>query len=313
MRPLLPGEHAWTRAVETLLDAHRTREFLKRNFTRMTDHEREVIGNEAEQSLIVDAAPFSWSRETMEAVLAASRSVPVETKLDRWNLPVLNAWWHFEEPLPYQPSMPASPSMIRVLNFGWVKGPSGTFFGVSTWLDEPQPYRFSILPSQVFWWNAEESIAEMLTRVRREHWDLFGPLGPYRNESHTPLESFMAITEGLAKFIVAALAWLETKVLVEEPGHIERHRRKALAKETGVTARDVRIVQLRRTERSSPRESSEEAHREYSHRFVVSGHWRLQPCGPKHADRRLTWVSAHIKGPADKPLITKSTVYEVRR
>mgnify|MGYP006931910222 FL=1 len=46
----------------------------------------------------------------------------------------------------------------------------------------------------------------------------------------------------------------------------------------------------------------------YSHRFIVRGFWRNQPCGEGRADRKRIWVPPFIKGPADKPLVVKDTV-----
>lgn len=47
---------------------------------------------------------------------------------------------------------------------------------------------------------------------------------------------------------------------------------------------------------------------EYSHQWLVSGHWRNQPCGTGRSERKLIWISPHVKGPADKPLVLKDTV-----
>lgn len=42
--------------------------------------------------------------------------------------------------------------------------------------------------------------------------------------------------------------------------------------------------------------------RKHDHRWMVTGHWRLQPCGPHRSLRELRWVRPHIKGPEDAPL-----------
>lgn len=55
-----------------------------------------------------------------------------------------------------------------------------------------------------------------------------------------------------------------------------------------------------------------DAQREYHHRWVVRGHWRMQPCGPGRALRRPTWVVPHVKGPDDAPLLGGEKVYSVR-
>lgn len=57
--------------------------------------------------------------------------------------------------------------------------------------------------------------------------------------------------------------------------------------------------------------SSGSSGREYSRRWLVSGHWRRQP---KKNDlgqwiREMIWVPPHIKGPADKPFIATTRVH----
>ena len=51
----------------------------------------------------------------------------------------------------------------------------------------------------------------------------------------------------------------------------------------------------------------------YSHRWVVRGHWRWQACGKGRKDRRLTWISPHVKGPEDAPLIEVEQVAKLVR
>lgn len=48
----------------------------------------------------------------------------------------------------------------------------------------------------------------------------------------------------------------------------------------------------------------------WSHRWMVRGHWRLQPCGPRRSQRRLIWIDPFIKGPSDKPLDVRPTVWQ---
>lgn len=45
---------------------------------------------------------------------------------------------------------------------------------------------------------------------------------------------------------------------------------------------------------------------------IVSGHWREQPCGPNHGERRRQWIAPYVKGPRDKPLVLKDTVRVLR-
>lgn len=51
----------------------------------------------------------------------------------------------------------------------------------------------------------------------------------------------------------------------------------------------------------------------YSHRFLVRGHWRKQPCGPERKMRKITWVVPYVKGPENKPFIAKDQINVWRR
>lgn len=76
---------------------------------------------------------------------------------------------------------------------------------------------------------------------------------------------------------------------------------------------DVRVVTLRRSQSGGgPEETDEEWGREWSHRWVVRGHWRKQ-WYPSEGVHRMKWIDAFVKGPDDKPLIIKDSVYEVVR
>lgn len=74
---------------------------------------------------------------------------------------------------------------------------------------------------------------------------------------------------------------------------------------------EVRVVNIRQTRGHSAGGGTSEQ-RDWSHRWLVSGHWRHQPVGRRRQDRRLTWISPHVKGPADKPLVVKEVVHALR-
>lgn len=48
---------------------------------------------------------------------------------------------------------------------------------------------------------------------------------------------------------------------------------------------------------------------EWSRRWMVRGHWRLQPYGPRRTLRRAQWIDPYVKGPEDKPLDVRPTVW----
>lgn len=80
-----------------------------------------------------------------------------------------------------------------------------------------------------------------------------------------------------------------------------------------VKFRDKRVVviQLRRRAVTHPDEPS---HVEWSHRWLVRGHWRKQPCKVQGEwSHRVIWISAFIKGPEGAPLIVRDRVNALLR
>lgn len=71
----------------------------------------------------------------------------------------------------------------------------------------------------------------------------------------------------------------------------------------------VKCVILRRT---TSRPSDGETDIEWSHRWLVSGHWRNQWL-PSAETHRLQYIVPYVKGPEDKPLILKRTLNLVVR
>lgn len=94
----------------------------------------------------------------------------------------------------------------------------------------------------------------------------------------------------------------ETSIRPIEP-HIRKMRKKM---KNGAT---VRVLGVRQRVGHGGGGSGGEGGREWSHRWVVRGFWRMQRCGPKGAERKRIWVDSYVKGPADKPLLIGDKVY----
>jgi hypothetical protein len=99
--------------------------------------------------------------------------------------------------------------------------------------------------------------------------------------------------------------------------HLTGRRRKK-AMQAGIPAR-VTVIQLRRIE---SKRSEGETFVEWSHRWVVRGHWAWYHCGPDHPYAQEVepgkfmcrlWRAPFVKGPQDKPLIVTEKVYALHR
>lgn len=73
----------------------------------------------------------------------------------------------------------------------------------------------------------------------------------------------------------------------------------------------VTCASLRRRRYLSESDREAEA-REYSHRWIVRGHMRNQPIGPRNTEggqeRMRVWIAPYVKGPENKPLVLKDRV-----
>lgn len=117
------------------------------------------------------------------------------------------------------------------------------------------------------------------------------------------------LPEGLAARWTAAFFHLvETPLATRSEAAPDRAtRRRALRR--GDKVETVSVINLRT--RPFKYEDHEPGGREYSHRFIVDGHWRNQPYGD--GTIRRIYIAPFIKGPSDKPLVIKEKVYKWRR
>lgn len=108
---------------------------------------------------------------------------------------------------------------------------------------------------------------------------------------------------------IAALWTLTQQEGVADVSHLRpdrQTRRRSDRARLPPDASDTRIVNLRRPARASSNNAAPGSVN-YSHRWIVSGHWHPQ-WFPKHGEHRLQWRAPYVKGPADKPLVVRETV-----
>jgi len=82
------------------------------------------------------------------------------------------------------------------------------------------------------------------------------------------------------------------------------------ARATWKDIKEVVVFTLRRAK--NPQYEGEEREVEWSHRWMVQGHWRNQ-WYPSEKVHRQIWIAPHIKGPEDKPIIWKRRAFELIR
>jgi hypothetical protein len=182
------------------------------------------------------------------------------------------------------------------------------------------------IPSTRWFWPLRASLHQMLV-FNAHSWEKeYGPGGPYEGASNIMGRdpTLLCVTE-LSLFFLMSCVWFrqtvsKPSILQQEPGHIERHARKRIQKEHKLDEPPtVKVIMLRKAMRTPASEAPadrQEGAREYSCRWIVDGHARLQPVGPERKDRKLIWIEPYIGNAkdVDKPLKTSSEkVYAVVR
>jgi hypothetical protein len=243
---------------------------------------------------------FSWSNETANAVQMASRSIPATTIVPTLGLPegAQACWWWFESPLTIWSKDAAggdnNPEIDRkrVIAMLCVREADGIIL---------MGYR---------WWQPSGY---------PDHVPMPGPIVALKPGTRLcDIETDAKETTGISyavdaiRFFLAACAWFDQRIISLGSGHIERHRRKQLAREiNSPVPSEVKVVQLRRFE-SQPHQEGNAEPVDWSCRWIVNGHWRNQPYA--NGEHKLIYIMPFVKGPEDKPLrVPAHTVYSVNR
>lgn len=113
---------------------------------------------------------------------------------------------------------------------------------------------------------------------------------------------FMAFTRFVGE------TWVDRRMVVQ-PRHAIKRAMRATPR---VEPPSVQVVQLRRREQTHAAPDGEDHSHDWSHRWLVRGHWRNQ-WYPSMQAHRPKWIPEHIKGPDDKPLIVRDKIFSVSR
>jgi len=94
--------------------------------------------------------------------------------------------------------------------------------------------------------------------------------------------------------------------VVAEPQNLPRHERRAIQR----TEAPYRVLDLRTPERAKDKAGTRKV--EWTKRWGVRGHWRNQPYGPRKDPKyRRIWIDWFLKGPEDKPLDIRPTIFKL--
>lgn len=157
--------------------------------------------------------------------------------------------------------------------------------------------------------------------IRVLHWHLYEKIEPptvdmaafCEGEQRLPYPALMKVwptgqpaNSTLAQLLQAFWILSGQRIAKADSRPVERHSRKR-AERAGFSIPEdgIRVVTLRRPE-TGPTPASGLV--DWSHRWIVSGHWRNQ-WYPSQEEHRPKWIDAYEKGPDDKPLVLNDRVY----
>lgn len=320
-REIMPRERTYAEAIEKqyaalahLVDVSR----LARTEKVLGLGLKELTGHDIEALRIADT--FAWFEDPINAVEAASISLPNSARLTRELTPGSAGWWYFMRPLELS-TLDESHEVIALL---WKWNDIGSFEGApqsgiyfSLYVEDPKGV-LGPTPTTKFFWVDGESVEHMLARNRREYLKRYGPGGDLNSfplDLRQGVELTCAIIERIARFFAAGCLWIEQRIVVSTPRPIERHARKRMERDAfRRELRDIQIIQLRRRQSVASRAADTEPNQvAWSCRWVVSGHWRNQYYPSKGAYREK-WIDPYDKGPEGLPFKSPShKVYAVKR
>lgn len=103
--------------------------------------------------------------------------------------------------------------------------------------------------------------------------------------------------------------WLlvQQKVAVRRPATADRAGRRRWERNTNRPLPEVTIIELRRPVQTSTEDRGDHGFVDWSHRWIVDGHWRNQ-WHAKTEEHVPTWIAPYVKGPDDKPLVVKKRI-----
>tara|TARA_R110000824_G_scaffold215949_2_gene402516 strand:+ start:6225 stop:7181 length:957 start_codon:yes stop_codon:yes gene_type:complete len=273
------------------------------------------------------AETYCFHQEAIENIWAASESMPEDASLTSAMLGSLPraGWWWFTVPLPVVTCADEQP-VVALL---WERYPSGLWInafveaGMTTWAGTDLlqrvythgRYRNGVIlcPTAAWTFPTGVSMADMPAGMRKG----YETTNMKEGVDALGMDGTVTASLMLSKFVAAAIVWMQQRVVLTEPATVGRQIGRQLQREHKLAKRPaIRVVKLRRkaTESNEHHASEKETRREYSCRWVVNGHWRKQPYGPRDNPKyRAVWIDGYVKGPEEMPFKETKRLFSVKR
>lgn len=241
------------------------------------------------------ADPYYWSSDLTKLAEQSSESLP-DFKLSADLFPTRAGFWWFSTLLENTIEFHGLPTSVRGLMWLVDKNQQGVYLSFT----HERPGWFALFPGNLINWHFGLSAADVVSRAIRRLPDLDVP--EFRDEPDRLVKAEERAMKSLTymRVLFAGLLFIRQHILVTSEQSAERSTRKRLAREGFTHEPLVRVVELRRKQSKSEHHGDSEPV-EWSHQWIVSGHWRQQWYPSLNANQPI-WVMPYVKGPEDKPL-----------
>lgn len=113
--------------------------------------------------------------------------------------------------------------------------------------------------------------------------------------------------EDIARLLCTLWLLLRQKVAVRRIETASRAERRRSLRDSGREPPEITVIELRRPVNALSGSGSSHPV-DWSHRWIVGGHWRNQ-YHPSDGRHEPTWIAPYVKGPEEKPLVVKDRVH----
>lgn len=240
------------------------------------------------------ATLLTISSEMVELLIAASATIPMEHPLQKAELPWETAFALLETPVHIGKPPPPPPPGSALAHFPHDTDP----------------------PVHAVAWTSEEGkvLAGGTNGVLSLGYHTFlGVLTPFMYE----LRPFGRSLEGLDgddeihRFLTCLWVMVQQRIAVTRTVQPPRATSRRWARTHNTKPPAIIEITLRRPA-GAPAVDCDGRTVNWSHRWIVGGHWRNQYLPATH-DHRPTWIAPYVKGPNDKPLVAGQKVYAWKR
>lgn len=255
---------------------------------RRTDGANHGAAEREIEEILEAGETYYWAPQLCEVIQQAAGDLPGTWQWHPEMLPTREGFVWFAKPIHFDwfategdMGEPLPPVVLAAIGWGSGRNNNGS---LAVNVVGFAPGEHHIMPLLILQLRHGQSIADRMA-----------------DESSLKLEG-RYFTTGSTMFSVfgACLSFLEQRVFVTPQRRAERHARRRLERQGYVHEPVIRVVELRRKQAKSEHSSDHESV-EWSHQWVVSGHWRNQwyPSLNAHQPR---WILPYVKGPEDAPL-----------